>query len=102
MVFDRPIMLQKLDEDTEKWVDIQKLRANINKARSNEYLSSGAIQSTQDLEFKVRYCPPLKNIPLNTQLYRIIYNSDIYDVVDYDDFMLRHRTVKIIGSAKNV
>lgn len=102
MVFDKRIILQKLDEDTEKWVDLQILRASINYRKSNEYLGSGAIQSTQELEFKVRYCPPLKNIPLNTQLYRIRYDSINYDVIDYDDFMLKHKIVKIIGSAINV
>lgn len=99
MIFDKPIIIQKIDEDTEKWTDLLRLRASINKSKGSEYLSSGAIQSTRELVFSIRYCPPLKDIPLNTQLYRIIYDSVIYDVMDYDDFMEKHKIIKLFGSS---
>jgi head-tail adaptor len=44
--FDRPITLQKIDEITEKWTDVYKLHAQINKAKAdNEYLNAGATQA---------------------------------------------------------
>lgn len=97
MVYNRPILIQKLNEDTEEWSDFLRLRSFINKSKGSEYLSSGAIQSSQELVFQVRYCKPLKDISLNTQLYRVIFEGVIYDIEDYDDYMLKHRTVKLLG-----
>lgn len=97
MVYNRPILIQKLNEDTEEWSDFLNLRSFVNKSKGSEYLSSGAIQSTQELVFQIRYCEPLKDIYLNTQLYRIIFENVIYDIIDYDDYMLKHRTVKLLG-----
>lgn len=102
MVYNRPILIQKLNEDTEEWSDYLKLRSFVNKSKGSEYLSSGAIQYSQELVFNVRYCKPLKEISLNTQLYRIIFENCIYDVVDYDDYMLKHKTVKILGVGRDV
>lgn len=97
-VFDRPITLLQLDELTEKYLPVFELHASINKAKSNsEYLNAGAIQGKQSLTFEVRYFKALEDVSLNTQSYRILYNGIQYDITDYDDFMLRHKTVKLLG-----
>ena len=96
--FDKPITIQRLDQKTKKWDDVFKLHARINKARSdNEYLSAGATQSKKSLTFEVRYFKDLEAIDLNLQLYRILYRDVPYDVKDYDDFMQKHESVKILG-----
>lgn len=97
-VYDRPISIQKINESTETWEDIFVLHANINKARSdNEYLNAGAIQAKKNLTFEVRYFAGLEDISLNLQSYRIVYQGITYNIEDYDDFMLKHKTVKILG-----
>lgn len=96
--FDRPIIIQKIDEKTEKWTDVYKLHARLNKAKSDgEYLSSGAVQGKRTLVFEVRYFKDLEDISFNLSTYRIIYLGVPYDVNDYDDFMLKHKTVKMVG-----
>lgn len=97
-VFDRPITIQKLNSKTKKWEDVFKVHASINKAKAdNEYLSAGAIQAKKNLTFEVRYFADLEDISLNLQTYRILYRDVPYNLTDYDDFMLRHKTVKLLG-----
>ena len=50
--------------------------------KRQEYMDSGAVQISQELEFIVRYFSKLKDISLNTQLYRIIYDGIKYDIQD--------------------
>lgn len=95
--FDRPIVIQKVDE-SENWSDVFALHASINKSKSdNEYLNAGAVQGKKTLVFEVRYFKDLEDIEFNTQLYRILYQGVPYDIKDYDDFMLTHKTVKLLG-----
>lgn len=97
-LFDRPIYIQKIDSITENWTDVFKVHANINKSKSDdEYLSGGAIQGKRNLTFEIRYFAALEDIALNIQSYRIVYQGVPYDIQDYDDFMLQHKTVKILG-----
>ena len=75
-----------------------KVHASINKAKSdNEYLNAGAVQAKKSLTFEVRYFKDLEDISLNLQTYRIVYQDVPYNIVDYDDFMLKHKTVKLLG-----
>ena len=97
-LFDRPIVIQKIDEVTEKWSDVYKLHAHINKASGdNEYLGSGAIQGKRTLTFELRYFADLENIAFNMQMYRVVYQGVPYDIKDYDDYMLKHKSVKLLG-----
>lgn len=98
--FKVPIRIQKIDEATELWVDTfdKPLHAIINKASSdNEYLSGGGIQAKRSLTFEVRYFKALEDISYNTQMYRILYQDQVFNIKDYDDFMLKHKTVKLLG-----
>ena len=96
--YDRPIVIQKIDESTEDWIDLYSIHASINKAKSdNEYLDAGAIRGKRSLAFEVRYFKGLEDISYNTQLYRIVYQGIPFDIQDYDDFKLEHKTVKLLG-----
>lgn len=96
--FDRPITIEKKDEVTEKWEPKFNLHARINKAKSNnEYLNAGAVQGKKNLTFEVRYFKALEPVGDNTQLYRILYQGVPFNILDYDDFMLQHKTVKLLG-----
>ena len=97
-LFDRPISIQRINEITELWEDVYKVHACINKAKTdNEYLNAGAIQAKKNLTFEVRYFADLEDISLNLQSYRIVYQGVPYNIEDYDDYMLKHKTVKILG-----
>ena len=99
-LFDRPIMIQKINEVTEEWEDLfeKPLHASINKAKSDgEYVNGGAIQGKRNLVFELRYFKDLEDISFNLQCYRIVYQDRPYDIKDYDDFMLKHKTVKLLG-----
>lgn len=96
--YDKPISIQRINEDTEDWEDVYKLHAYINKAsQNNEYQNAGAIQDKVAKTFEVRYFKALKDIEFNTQLYRIIYDGNPYNITDYDDFKEEHITVKLLG-----
>jgi len=97
-VYDRPIVIQKIDEITEQWTDCFKLHAKINKSKTdNEYLNAGAVQGKRTLTFEVRYFAELEVISFDTQGYRILYNNVPFNIKDFDDYMLQHKTVKLVG-----
>lgn len=97
-VYDRPITIQRLNSKAKQWEDLYKVHASINKSKSDgEYLSAGAIQAKRNLTFEVRYFSDLEDISLNLQTYRILYRQVPYNIVDFDDFMLKHKTVKLMG-----
>ena len=96
--YDKPIVIQKINETTEQWEDVFRVHASINKAKSDdEYLNAGAIQGKKNLTFEIRYFADLEDISLNKQSYRIVYQGVPYDIKDYDDFMLKHKTVKLLA-----
>lgn len=96
--YDKPIIIQRIDEASEKWEDVYNLHAKTNKAKADsEYLSSGAIQNKVSLLFEVRFFNGLKDIRLNTQNYRVMYENTPYNVVDYDDYQENHRIIKLLG-----
>lgn len=97
-VFDRPISIQKRNELTEDWEDVFRVHASINKAKSDdEYLNAGAIQGKKNLTFEIRYFNGIEEISFNIQNYRVVYQGVPYDIKDYDDFMLQHKTVKLLA-----
>ena len=96
--FDTPIIIQKINELTEDWDDLYSVHARINKAKANnEYLNAGAVQSKASLTFEIRWFSDLKKISLDTQSYRIFYDGVAFNIIDYDDFKLKHKTVKLVG-----
>lgn len=96
--YDQPIVIQKINEATEEWEDVYTPHASINKNKNNdEYLSGGAIQAKRTLVFEIRYFADLELVANNTQLYRVMYRGTPYNIEDYDDYMMRHKTVKLLG-----
>ena len=98
-MYDKPIMIQVQDPETEVWTDAfaKKLHAEVNKTGGGSKENAGAGQYTASLTFKLRYTKKLEAIAYNPQAYRIIYRGRTFKVVDYDDFMEQHREVKLVG-----
>ena len=96
--FDRPITIQKINELTEDWDDVYKVHARVNKTKTDsEYMNAGAVQGKKYLTFEVRYFKQLEDISLNTQCYRVVLQGVPFNLVDYDDYKLQHKTVKLLG-----
>lgn len=99
MKYDKPIMIQVQDAETEEWVNAfdKNLHANVNKTGGGTRESAGAGTYTASLTFKLRYTKKLENIAYSPQPYRIIYRGRKFKVTDYDDYMEQHREVKLVG-----
>lgn len=99
MTFDRPIIIQVQDPNTEQWRDRWKLHARVNKTGGGQTLVAGADQYRATLTFEVRHFAALEEMRFNPQPYRIIYQGHTFKLVDYDDYMEQHQTVKLVGEA---
>lgn len=97
MTYDKPIIIQVQDANTEEWTDALRLHARVNKTGGGQALNAGADQYTASLTFELRYVKALEDIAYNTQPFRIIYRGRKFKVTDYDDYMEQHRTVKLVG-----
>ena len=97
MVYDKRIVIEKMDEKSEKWSEFAVIHARVNKTGGNEYLNAGAVKSQNTLTFEVRYDRRLEKIRLNTQVFRIIYRGARYNITDYDDYLEKHQTIKLLG-----
>lgn len=97
MTYDKPITVQVQDLTTEKWTDALKLHARVNKTGGGQAFNAGADRYRASLTFEVRYCKQLEDIAYNTQPFRIVYRGHKFKVTDYDDYMEKHLTVKLVG-----
>lgn len=97
MAYDKPITIQVQKEDCEHWRDSLHLHAKVNKTGGGQGFTAGADQYRASLTFEVRYCKALEAIRFSAQTFRIIYRGQKFKVVDYDDFMEQHQTVKLVG-----
>lgn len=97
MVYDKGITIEKKDKSSGKWGNFATLHARVNKTGGNEYLNAGAVRSQSTLTFEVRYSPKVEEIRSNTQLFRVFYRNNYYNVVDYDDYMEKHQSIKLLG-----
>ena len=95
MTYDRPIMIQKIDQDTEQWSDLWPLHARLNKTTGSEFVEAGADRSQSTKTFELRYFEALEDVDYNRGLYRIIYRGHMFNIVDYDDYMEKHQVVKL-------
>lgn len=100
MTLNQKIQIQKLNDD-DSYSDYYSCHAQVNKTGGNEYLIAGAVSPKNKFTFIVRYCEELKNLQFDTQTYRIVFNGIIFNILDADDFMQRHKTIKIIGESIN-
>lgn len=96
-MYNKPIIIQIQDAETEEWTDKYKLHAAVNKTGGGSNFSAGTDQFNASLTFKLRYVRALEDLAYNIQHYRIIYRGCTFKIVDYDDFMEQHREIKLVG-----
>lgn len=99
MTYDKPIIIQQQEPEGENWADKWRLHARVNKTGGGQALNAGADQYRATLTFEVRYFSALEELRYNPQPFRIVYRGHTFKVVDYDDFMEQHQTVKLVGEA---
>lgn len=98
MAYDRPIKIEKYNQQKQQWEDyIKLLHAEVNKDTQKEEDSAGATRIKRKLKFKLRYCKPLADISDNTQLYRIRYKGVFYNIIDTDNYFERNQEMILIG-----
>jgi SPP1 family predicted phage head-tail adaptor len=73
------------------------LHAEVNKTNGGAAFKAGADQYRATLTFTVRYTRSLEDLANGPQPFRILYRGRTYKLVDYDDYMERHRDVKLTG-----
>lgn len=98
MTYDKPITIQ-IRDDSENWADLWKLHARVNKSGGGQASNAGADQYKATLSFDVRYFKALEDMRYNPQPYRIVYRGHFFKLVDWDDYMEQHLTVKLVGEA---
>ena len=98
MTYDKPITIQ-IRDDGENWADLWKLHARVNKSGGGQASNAGADQYKATLSFDVRYFKDLEDMRYNPQPYRIVYRGHFFKLVDWDDYMEQHLTVKLVGEA---
>lgn len=98
-VYDKPIMIQVQNPETEDWEDAfdKNLHAKVNKTGGGTTMNAGADQYRATLTFELRYTKELEDINYSPQEYRIKYRGRTFKVTNYDDYMEQHRTVRLVG-----
>jgi head-tail adaptor len=98
-IYDKPVLLQRQNENTEVWEQVLSLHARVNKAvyKQGVSFSADADQYHARLLFEFRYVAALEEIRYKPQLYRLVYRGHTFRVDDYDDFLEQHKTVQIAG-----
>lgn len=95
--FNIPILIQKQDIEEEIWSDYYSTHASINKANGKEYFNASTNISSSTYNFEVRYCEKVKEIVFDTEIYRIIYQNRIFDVINVDRVKENDNKVTLVG-----
>ncbi len=95
-----PVTLQRMDPDTEDWVDVLHLHARqVNRAGGGEAFSAGREQFRLRLTFDFVWCKALDDVRYETDTHRLVYRGRTFNIVDCDDFMERRLIVRFTGEA---
>lgn len=95
--YNKPILIQKLNADSEKWEDYFKTHAIINKSNGKEYFNASTNISSSTYNFKVRYCNNIDPLIFNTEIYRIVYNTRCFNIKNVDRYLESVSEITIVG-----
>lgn len=93
-----PVTIQRQDPHTEEWTDLMKLHAiRVNKNSGGEAFSAGREQFRARLSFDFAWTKKLEALRWSTQPHRIVYRGQTLNLIDFDDYMEQHLTVRLVG-----
>ena len=95
--YNKPILIQKLNEETEQWEKFCETRANVNKTGGREYTNASTNISASTYNFKVRYRKSLEEVIFNTEMYRVVYNNRCFDIKNVDRYAESTNELILIG-----
>jgi hypothetical protein len=95
-----PVTLQRLDPDSEEYVDVHRLHAvQVNHKAGTETFDSAAGQYHVSLTFRFAWTKIIEQVRFAPQRYRLVFNGQTFAVAGYDDYMESHLYVVITGVA---
>lgn len=104
--FDRRINLQKLtvtkDEylnEVKVWEDYYSCAAGLITSGGDTAIEQGRPDYNIIVEFKTRYCNKIKAV--KPDLYRLLYNGDVYKILNVTDVNAAHMICKIKAVISN-
>lgn len=97
MAMNKKIQFQKLNIETEKWIEFYSCYAEVNKASGREFFNAKTNITQSTFNFKVRYIRQLEDIIFNTNEYRIIYKDRIFNIVNVDDKQEKRLKITFVG-----
>ncbi len=92
-----PIIIQKLDNETEIWEDYYSTHSEINKTSGKEYFNASSNISSSIFDFKLRFCEKVEDIIFNTEIYRIIYKNRTFNIIDADRYKENDNNITLKG-----
>lgn len=93
-----PVMLQRLDTETETWADVRKLHAvKINRKAGAETFDAGAGQYHLSLVFRFAWSRVIEQLRYDPQHYQLVYQGHAFNITGYDDYMESHIYADITG-----
>ncbi len=105
-IFKQKIKIQKyakgfdeIGNPQNEWVDYKSDYAYVNGLSGKEYWEAKAVQSESTVVFSMRFKPFYNG--MNTQDYRLVFNSQIYNITNIDNVKFENKIIKIKGIAKN-
>lgn len=96
----KPVIIEKYNEAKEEWLKYHSCRADVKTVVSSETVSSGAVQSTTETMFIVRYCNKTSLIEFDTELYRIKFRGAIFDLTSCDNDKYENKLIVMKGKGK--
>lgn len=95
-----PVTVQRMDPETEQWTDLLHLHARqVNRAGGGESYAAGREQYSPTLMFDFTWCKAVEAIRWDVARHRLLYQGHVFNIVDYDDYMEQHITVRLTGEA---
>ena len=102
MIYKKLVQIQKFNQETDTWEDKYKVHANVNTSKRQlrgEFQQAGSVKARRSLSFWMRHSRQLEDINLNTQIYRILYRGNAYNITEYDDYMEMHKEIRLTAEA---
>lgn len=102
MAMNKFIKIQKLNTETEEWQEYYSCFAEVNKASGKEYFNAKTNITQNTFNFKVRFIDKLSKIIFNTSEYRIVYQGNVFNIINVDDKQEKHLKITFVANCVTI